>query len=220
MSIPAIYPMRVVDPDRISVQSFAHRRIRMTIDHEPLRGVTPEMLLWWFRHIGGEMPYAGGIHPRYSVWHPLDHISWDLARPAPGGGVGEGSRFHIVEAFGQDRRKLVDSVDRVEKLDRTGIRLVLRVAGAQVFQLEHTWSAGSGRTHYVSVFDLGLRSAVGAPVNAYLRKRVFRPDMDHAWIKHNVEEVGLLEHFLPALFAAETGGARQDGQHGQRQAVR
>jgi hypothetical protein len=26
-----------------------------------------------------------------------------------------------------------------------------------------------------------------------------------AWLRHNVEEVGLLEHFLPALYRQETG---------------
>jgi hypothetical protein len=174
-----IVPLRTVDPGRISMQEFAHHRIRLTIDHEPLAGVTPDMLLWWFSHLAGTMPYAGGVHPRYTVWHPLDHIRWELARAAPGGGAAEGARFHIVETLGQDRRRLVDSVDRVEKLDRTGIRLVMRLAGAQVFQLEHTWSEGRGRTH------------------------VFRPDMDLAWIKHNIEEVGLLEHFLPTLYATE-----------------
>ncbi len=203
---PLLYPLRAADPDRYTVEHFPHRRLRMTIDHEPLESVTPAMLLWWFRHIGETMPYAGGVFPRYTVWHPRDHISWNLAREKPGGGAGEGARFHIVEAFGRDPNKMVDSVDRVEKLDRTGIRLTMRVAGAQVFQLEHTWSQGRGRTHYVSVFDLGLRSALGTPVNAYLRKKVFRPDMDLAWIKHNVEEVGLFEHILPDLYAARRPG--------------
>jgi hypothetical protein len=172
----------------------------MTIDHEPLTGVTPEMLLWWFRNIGGEMSYAGGSWPRYLVWHPHDHLSWRLERPAPDGSIGEGARFHIRERFAGDDAMLIDSVDRVEKLDDTGIRLVMRVAGVQVFQLEHTWSVGRGRTHYTSVFDLGARSPLFAPVNAYLRARVFRPEMDRAWITHNIQEVGLLEHFLPALF--------------------
>lgn len=80
---------------------------------------------------------------------------------------------------------------------------MLRVAGAQVFQLEHTWSPGRGRTHYTSVLDLGGRSALLHPVNAYLRRKVFRPGMDHAWARHNVEEVGLLEHFLPGLYDHE-----------------
>ena len=48
----------------------------------------------------------------------------------------------------------VDVVDRVEKLDETGIPLVQRVAGAVIFQLEHTWSAGEDGAHYVSVMDI------------------------------------------------------------------
>jgi len=70
-----------------------------------------------------------------------------------------------------------------------------------VFQLEHTWSAGRGRTHYVSVFDLGSPSRLLYPVNLYIRRRIFRPELDEARVKHNIEEVGLLEHILPSLMA-------------------
>ncbi|MFT4088724.1 MAG: hypothetical protein QM658_16535 [Gordonia sp. (in: high G+C Gram-positive bacteria)] len=205
--IPVLYPFRAVDDARTSVTELPNRRLRLTIDHEPLAGVTQEMLLWWFRNIGGDMEYAGGRHSRYRVWHPLDHISWDLRSAGPSGQVGEGSRFHIVEEFGQDPAMRIDSIDTVEKLDRTGIRLVLRVAGIVVFQLEHTWSAGHDATHYVSVLDLGARTPLMRPVNAYLRRRVFRSGMENAWIKHNIEEVGRFEHFLPELWAAHTGGS-------------
>lgn len=45
------------------------------------------------------------------------------------GGAGEGARFRIVEAFGARPEFKVDVVDRVEKLDETGIRLVQRLGG-------------------------------------------------------------------------------------------
>jgi len=193
------YPLRTVREDRVSIQEFPHRRLRVTIDHEPLQGVTPEMLLDWFSHIGETMLYAGQTVPRYRAWHPLDHIHWELVRSAPGGGAGEGARFRIVEAMGRDERFYIDSVDRVEKLDLTGIRLVLRIAGVMFFQLEHTWSRAENATHYTSVMDVGARSALALPINTYLRSRVFVPGMERAWVKHNVEEVGLFEHLLPAL---------------------
>jgi hypothetical protein len=158
------------------------------------------MLLWWFRNLGGTMDHAGSVVPRYLVWHPRDHISWELARPGPHGIAEEGARFRIREDLLGDPTLRVDSTDRVEKLDRTGIRLVMRIAGAQFFQLEHTWSAGRGRTHYVSVLDLGSRSRLGHPVNRYLLRRVFPEAMARAWLQHNVEEVGRLEHFLPGLY--------------------
>lgn len=54
--IPVLHPFRDVTTARTSVQELPHRRLRLTIDHAPLEGVTPEMLLWWFGHIGGDMP--------------------------------------------------------------------------------------------------------------------------------------------------------------------
>jgi hypothetical protein len=200
--LPVVFALRAVPEERVSVQEFPRRRLRITIDHEPLRGVTPEMLLQWFSHIGETMDYAGRTVPRYRAWHPLDHIHWELKRSVPEGGAAEGARFRIVEAMGRDERFYIDSVDRVEKLDLTGIRLVMRIAGLMFFQLEHTWSRGEGCTHYTSVMDIGARSAAALPINAYLRSRVFRPGMERAWIRHNVEEVGLFEHLLPSLFPA------------------
>ena len=55
-AVPLVVPLRTVDPARIGTRQFAHHRIRLTIDHEPLTGVTPDMLLWWFSHLGGTMP--------------------------------------------------------------------------------------------------------------------------------------------------------------------
>jgi len=55
----------------------------------------------------------------------------------------------------------------------------------------------------LGVLDLGGRWAVAAPINRHLRKHIFGPEMDSAWVKHNIEEVGLFEHFLPALYASE-----------------
>ena len=202
--LPLAAPLRKVPAERAVITELPHHRLRITIDHEPLRHVTPEMLLWWFRHIGDEMEYLGTVVPRYRAWHPLDHIRWELAREAPGGGVDEGARFRIVEALGRDERFYIDTVDRVEKLDATGIRLVLRIAGAQFFQLEHTWSRAEDATHYTSVMDVGCGSVLAAPINRYARRNVFRPGMPEAWVKHNVEEVGILETILPPLFNRTT----------------
>lgn len=100
--LPVLYPLRSVDTATVRFTKAPHHRRRVTIDHRMLPGVTPEMLLDWFTHIGGTMSYGGEIVPRYLAWHPLDHIHWDLASEAPGGGAGEGARFHIVEALAPD----------------------------------------------------------------------------------------------------------------------
>ena len=198
MNRPVLYPLRPVETATVRFTDAPHHRRRVTIDHQPLAGVTQEMLLDWFTHIGETMTYGGAVIDRYLAWHPIDHIRWELARPTPGGGAAEGARFRIVEAFGGRPEFTVDVVDRVEKLDDTGIRLVQRVAGIVVFQLEHTWSAGVDGVHYVSVMDIGARSILLTPVNRVLCRR-FSDDMLQAWVKHNIEEVGQLEYLLPQL---------------------
>lgn len=207
MPLPVLVPFRAVDSARVQVERHPHGRRRVTIEHEPLEGVSPDDVLGWFRGLGGTMEYDGRPVDRYLAWHPLDHVRWELARPAAGGGAAEGARFRIVERFGGRPDLAVDVVDRVEKLDRTGIRLVQRVAGAVVLQLEHTWSAGRGRTHYVSVLDLGARSRALAPLNRLLLRR-FPDPMVTAWIRHNVEEVGRLELLLPQLRSAAPAAVR------------
>jgi hypothetical protein len=200
---PVLYPLRPVESADVQHISFPNLRRRVTIDHLPLSGVTPAMLLDWFTHLDGTMRYGDQVIGRYLAWHPIDHIRWELARPARGGGAAGGARFRIVEKFRSPETGQsfpVDVVDRVEKLDRTGIRLVTRVAGAVVFQLEHTWSAGSDGAHYVTVLDVGARSRMFMPIN-YVLTRKFPDVMARAWVRHNIEEVGQLEYLLPQLAA-------------------
>ena len=201
MSTPVLFPFRTVGTATVRYTAAPHHRRRVTIDHRPLRGVTPPMLLDWFTHLDGTILYGGAVTDRYLAWHPLDHIRWELARPAPGGGSGEGARFHIVEQFGGRPEYRIDVVERVEKLDETGIRLVQRIAGTQIFQLEHTWSAGSDGAHYVSAMDIGARAALLTPTNLIAKMR-FPDHMVQAWVRHNIEEVGQLEHLLPGLAAS------------------
>ncbi|CAN3128829.1 hypothetical protein ACNUDN_12950 [Mycobacterium sp. smrl_JER01] len=214
MTLPVLYPLRAVDTASVGFQTCPRGRRRITIDHQPLAGVTPAMLLDWFRHLGGTIEYGGRVVDRYHAWHPIDHIRWELARPAPSGGAAEGARFHMVEAFGAKPEYTVDEVARVEKLDDTGIRLVLRLAGVPIFQLEHTWSAGSDGAHYVTVMDLGVRAPLLAPINRVLQRR-FPDHKARAWVKHNIEEVGQLQYLLPGL-GEQGSGESEPAQCAQR----
>lgn len=56
-------------------------------------------------------------------WHPVDHICWELARPAPTEGAGVGAKFRIVEAFMANPEFYVDVQDTVLRLDVGSITL-------------------------------------------------------------------------------------------------
>lgn len=199
------WKMKPLESARTSFEKTSAGVFDLRIEHDLLRGISPRMLHWWFTHIGGTMQYQGRQYSRYRVWHPLDHIHWELASPAAGGGAGAGASFRIVEAFGRNPRHTIDSVEVVEKLDETGIRLTRRIAGRQVFSLEHWFESAGSDTRYRSQMLVG---AEGLPhrvlFNRLARPFIFSEEMGHAWLKHNVEEVGNFEFFLPSLYASES----------------
>ena len=204
--LPLDWPPKPLASARTTDAWLRDGRRELTIAHDTLRGVTPRMLHWWFTHLAGTMEVAGREWPRYRVWHPRDHIHWALARPTRDGAAGPGAAFRIVEAFGRDPACYVDGTETVERLDETGIRLVQRRGGTVVFSLEHWFSPGPEGAGYHSRMLIGTAAPVlRGPVNGMIRRWRFTDAMGLAWLRHNVEEVGNFEHFLPALYARCAG---------------
>ena len=176
-------------------------RMVMHIRHDTLRGVSPEMVAWWFGNIGGDMEVDGTRLNKYLVWHPLDHIFWKLAQPDPNGGAGPGAKFRIVEAFGRNLNFYLDIIDTVTRLDATGITLVCYKFGIEVSRLNHDFVEIDSGTQYVSTLTIGT----GVPglrrvLNPLMHRVIFTEAMGNAWLRHNIEEVGLLEHIIPCIY--------------------
>jgi hypothetical protein len=195
------WPLKPLASAQTSLDYDDCGRMVMRIRHDLLRGITPPMIDWWFRNIGGDMDVDGVRMNRYLVWHPFDHIHWALVRPGRDRGASPGAQFRIVEAFGRNADFHVDVTETVLRLDVTGLTLAGKRAGVEVTRLNHDFIATDGSTQYVSM----LRIGIGVPglcrvVNPLLHRSVFPEAMGRAWLKHNVEEVGLLEHMLPRLY--------------------
>jgi len=78
-----------------------------------------------------------------------------------------------------------------------------RVFGFTIGEIRHTWGESSQGATYAVDTVIGVDWPVIGPwVNALLRRYVFSEGMLREWKRHQVEEVGLLPHFLPALYAA------------------
>ena len=179
-------------------------RLHLHIRHEVLRGVTPKMLVWWFQHLEGDIEIAGRIHPRYLIWHPVDHIAVRYARRRPDGTIGPGAKIHIREAFGGNPDYSVDIVTTIEKLDETGFVHAPRHLGVRLAVLEYAFMPVAGGTFYENSITFGPEKPLLRPLfNQLLRPLVYPDDKARAWLRHNVEEVGNFEFFLPELYAKE-----------------
>jgi len=202
---PHLGPMKSVASARTSQTVLPTDQLLLTIDHDTIRGVSPPMLRWWFENLGQTMVYRGTTYPRYLLWHPRDHIHWELAARSTTGGTGQGAHFRIVEAFAANPNYYGDSTEYVEKLDDEGLSLVRRIFGVEVFRLEHRFGSVSEGASYRSRMVVGAASGMVRGIfNNLVRPAVFSSEMGAAWLTHNVEEVGMFEHILPSLYAGRS----------------
>jgi hypothetical protein len=198
-------PLRDVDSAETSLQELPDGRFRATISHPVLRGVTPEMIVWYLQNMDRELEFRGQRMLAYLWWHPLDHVHFEVVRRRPDGTVGAGCRFHIQEVFGREERYRVDEVVDVPRLDTGGLTLEQRVLGQVIFRLEHTFTRVDAGTQYDSVMHLGTTTWWLKGLANRLRRRKFPEDKQRRWLRHNVEEVGCFEHFLPELYELHSG---------------
>jgi hypothetical protein len=194
--LPVLWPLRPLGSAAVWTEAKDGRTV-VTIRHSPLAQVTPEMLAWWYHHVPGTMRYAGETRPRYLVWHPLDHISYQASSPV----VHPGTSLHITEAPGRDTSKLIDVQVTVETIDTQAAIISKRLFGTSIIRLENEFTAYNGGTRYVTRLTIGDDTPLGGLVlNRMAHRRAFPPAKLAAWIRHHIEEIGNLENFLPDLF--------------------
>src|SRR5438132_11962321 len=126
--------MRDVADATIAVNELADGRVEHVIRHQPIAGVTPEMLVWFFENIDRELVWRGQRAVAYRFWHPVDHIHF--RRHAK---LGPGDRWHIVEAMGANLEFLVDTTFDVLKFDETGFIMALVKAGQLAHIIDERW---------------------------------------------------------------------------------
>ncbi len=195
------WSMKTLASAQTTVEPLPDGRMRYAIVHDVLRGVTPAMLVWWLNHMDGTVAIGDQRVPRYRAWHPIDHVALTYVRPGRDGRrFSAGARVRIQELFGARPEFAIDVVSTIDFLDETGFSHGERVLGLTVGHLAYRFTPLAGGTRYEDSLTVGIAGA--RRLNGVLVKRLFPEAKGRAWLRHNIEEVGNLEHFLPALYAA------------------
>ncbi len=198
--------MKDVGTAETEFSTLATGQRQLTIRHEVIEGVSPEMILWWFHNFPTRtVTVAGEDVPWYRLWHPRDHIVVVIReRGNPDiPGISQGTDIVIHERVGG---KYQPFNGHVAALDATGIHLASAVGGATIGNLHHTFTAVEGGTLYESKLVLGLDvPVVRVLANALIRNFVMTDKQAKGWFTHNVEEVGNFQFFLPELYAEHHG---------------
>ncbi len=193
-----------IETARWGFEILADGRTHCWIEHDIIAGVTPKMLVWWFKHLEGEINYEGQRLNRYRVWHPRDHIAIEYARRNPDGSIGVGSVIHLTEMLGAKPAYLIDVHTEITKLDEQGFAHRPRFHGLRLARMDYEFKETDTGTFYRNSLTVGASGILGKLINPLIRTFMFNEARGRAWIKHNVEEVGNFEAFLPQLFAGES----------------
>lgn len=200
--IPPLGSARSVSDAHVTTSRAADGRRRTVVEHAPLQGITPAMLLWWFRNVEGDMGYRDQEVTRDREWHP-DHLLWELRRPSPAGGYGAGARVRRVERFAGDSGYYFDLTWLITRYDKAATTRVVRLFGATVVEREDRWIQVGRELRYTSVLTLGMRGRLGRLLNRTIFHVLVPRGVVAAWVTHNVEEVGFLEWILVGLYVGE-----------------
>jgi hypothetical protein len=204
--LPLPFALKPVYSAETGVERLVDGRIKYWIKHDVVRGVTPAMLCWWFQNLEGTIRCRGRAFNRYRFWHYRDHVHASYHRRLPDGSIGPGAQIRLIEVLGRNKRFRVDTITHIERLDEGGYVHLPELHGRTGFaRMEYTFDRVPGGTLYQNCLIIGASAAWYALIRPLVSTFAFTREQGHAWLRHNVEEVGMFEHFLPELYHQETG---------------
>jgi hypothetical protein len=181
-------------------------RLSYWIRHDVLRGVTPKMLAWWFANLEGDMLVQGMKINRYRAWHPYDHVHCSYARRCADGSIGPGAQIRLVEYLGANQKYRVSTISDIEKLDEEGFVHNPRIGGISgLVRMEYKFTRVAQGTLYENRLLIGGVSGLRKALTPLMQRLGFDSAHGAAWLRHNIEEVGAFEEFLPQLYRSENG---------------
>lgn len=213
------WALKPMDSAHFAIHERANGQFCVVLNHALLRGVSSEMLHWWFLNFTNlrvtlkDVPgYEDQPVPAYLLWHPSDHLDATLSgKLGPGGTAQPGASIEIKEAMQYSKygwkypvnNKLriaycsADGWAMGQWIPLFGPVMMLRIHFKDVF--DHGARLGV-HYHYEIVIGVSRDNAIARLINGRIKKR-FSPEFFEAWQTHNVVEVGTFENFLPCLFA-------------------
>ena len=192
-----------VSSAKYRVEDLDDGRTRYCIDHEVLNGVTPAMIVWFLNHMTDRINVEGELVQQYRLWHPVDHIRMTyLKKGTDGRNFGPGAQLRIQEAFQGNPAYMINVLATVEFLDETGFAHYESFAGLRAAEMRYIFEPTEQGTLYKNSLTVGVAgdSLVARFIHRFVAPRVFPKEKGIAWVKHNIEEVGAFETFLPKLY--------------------
>ena len=217
------WPLKPTHSTEFEIIERPNGQFCVVLNHSLLRGVTSEMIYWWFLNFPNlhvtleDVPgYDAQTVAGYLLWHPSDHCSASLSGKLGPKGISQaGAKIHIREAMQFNTYALKYPVDTALTIfycasDGWAMGKSLPVLGKVMCLRIHfkdvvvDGNLTGVHYHYEVVIGATGNNPLIRAFYARLTKE-YSPEFFAAWHLHNTIEVGTFENFLPVLFAQRQG---------------
>jgi hypothetical protein len=156
-------------------------KLEVILQHDPLPGVTPAMLAWWYQQLPlGTHKMGDTTYTYYHLFHPSEHGVIEILEAGEGPGISKGALVTRRERFGSYYSK---GKARVISIDADKMVVSPEIAGMHFGQIEHRFSSGPDGAIYTVHAVLGSDLPVIGPlINLYIRKRLFPEPVLKEWM--------------------------------------
>lgn len=183
--------------------------IRVQIEHDTIKGCTPEMMRWWFENLAmtttwNGVDFSGPEVSYYHLWHHRDHVAVIPLTTGHDGAVNNGfalgAKSMIQEQF-NDHHDRIRATVITTRLDNQEFTFIIKKFGLIVGRIVHLYSPTPGGINFYAETEIGIKiPIIGWILNWLIMPWTYTRKTAENWIKHNIEETGRSEVVVPPLY--------------------
>jgi len=196
---------------KTSVEILDDGRIRLSIEHLPLKEIEPKMIAWFYQYLPiSTVEISNNNYSWYHIFHPSEHGQISVTEQANDGsaGMGIGALVSRQEWFGVNNSK---GAGRIIEFSEQGMTAKPEILGIHFGEIKHsftqtTFTSNNGNTQVLGT-QYNIDSTIGSDlpvlgpiINYYIRNKLFSEAMIDEWLRHQIEEVASLQFFLKELY--------------------
>ena len=180
-------------------------RMIASVQHDDVKGCTPEMIKWFFEHLGccttwNGVDFSGPQVSIYHLWHHRDHVAVTPLTGYKGKenlGFIQGGTSRIHELTNEMNDVIYYEMKTV-RLDTHEFTFNVMKNGKATGHVKHVYEPTSDGCTFYAETRVGVDE--GGFINKFLVPRLYSKQAGMEWIHHNIEETGRMQDILPILY--------------------
>lgn len=177
------------------------------VQHDDVKDCTPEMIQWFFEHLGccttwNGVDFTGPQVSIYHLWHHRDHVAVTPLTDAGGKknlGFLTGAESRIHELTNEVNDVIYFKMKTV-CLDTHEFTFQVMMGDKATGHVKHIYEPTENGCAFYAETKVGFESG-GVFFNKFIVPKFYTKRAGMDWIHHNIQETGRMQDILPVLYA-------------------